>query len=42
MTTHNIISFPSLRQPEAWDPPILFDEWETPEISVTMVARRIR
>src|ERR1700739_652978 len=33
MTTHNIISFPSLRQPEAWEPPILFDEWETPEIS---------
>lgn len=33
MTTHNIISFPGLRQPDAWEPPILFDEWETPEIS---------
>ncbi len=32
MTTNNIISFPSLRQPEAWDAPILFDDWETPEI----------
>lgn len=31
-TSNNIISFPSLRQPEAWDTPILFDEWETPEI----------
>jgi hypothetical protein len=33
MTTNNIVSFPSLRQPEAWESPILFDEWETPEIS---------
>lgn len=31
-TTDNIISFPTLHQPEAWDAPILFDEWETPEI----------
>jgi uncharacterized protein DUF3987 len=30
---NNIISFPSLREPDAWDTPILFDEAETPEIS---------
>jgi hypothetical protein len=32
MSANNIISFPTLNQPEAWDPPILFEEHHTPEI----------
>lgn len=30
--TSDIIEFPTLNQPEAWDDPILFDYWQTPEI----------
>ena len=39
---NNIISFPSLREPEAWDTPILFDEAETPEISAQWLPGYIR
>lgn len=30
--TSGIIEFPTLNQSEAWDEPILFDNWKTPEI----------
>lgn len=30
MNTDNIVAFPTLKQPEAWDAPILWDDWETP------------
>ncbi len=32
MTANNIISFPTLHQPEAWDAPILFEGQNTPPI----------
>lgn len=32
MDQNNIIILPTLHQPEAWEAPILFDDWETPEI----------
>jgi uncharacterized protein DUF3987 len=32
MDQNNILTFPNLKQPEAWEDPILFDDWETPEI----------
>lgn len=32
MEQDSIIAFPTLAQSEAWEAPILFDDWETPEI----------
>ncbi|VVC76772.1 hypothetical protein AQUSIP_20980 [Aquicella siphonis] len=36
-TDNKMITLPSLEQPDAWDAPILFDEFETPEISADLL-----
>src|SRR5258708_5043186 len=37
MTDNSITILPSIEQPDAWDTPILFDEFETPEISADLL-----
>lgn len=41
LTDNTTITLPSLEQPDAWDAPILFDEFETPEISADLLPGAI-